>query len=312
MTAVVYIVIYLGILCFVIASFVRARHYASQPLHLRWELYPVPHEDPERVGHGGSYFEDVDWWTKPPKFYRVSELKFMLPEMIFLKGLWEFNRPLWFRSFPFHFGLYLLMGAVFLVAVSAALAALAPGLMAGLLGAVLAGLFTLCGALGALLAVVGAFGLLLRRLRDPALRNYTAPGDIFNLLFFLIAFGLLAVGYLLRGPDAPGVLAMTTGLVTFDTSMRIPGVMAAGLILTALLTAYIPMTHMAHFIAKYFTYHSIRWDDMPLSRAADLQKKFAEYLTYKPHWSAPHIQANGSKTWADIATTNPHSGGNQK
>ena len=32
----------------------------------------------------------------------------MVPEMLFLHGLRTFNRSLWYRSFPFHFGLYLL------------------------------------------------------------------------------------------------------------------------------------------------------------------------------------------------------------
>ena len=28
--------------------------------------------------------------------------------------------------------------------------------------------------------------------------------------------------------------------------------------------AYIPLTHMSHFVGKYFTYHAVRWDDAPL------------------------------------------------
>ena len=312
MTTVVYILIYLGFLSFLIASIARAVTYARQPLHLRWELYPVPHEDPAKVEHGGSYFEDLDWWTKPSKFNWVTELKFMVPEMLFLKGLWEFNRPLWYRSFPFHFGLYLIIASVQLLVLSALLAIFFPSVIAGALGALLAVLYSMCGAVGGGLAIAGAFGLMMRRLRDPDLRNYTAPGDIFNLVFFIVSFGLLVLGYILRGPDYAGTLELAKGALTFDTSLAIPGLLVAGLVLTSLLIAYIPLTHMAHYVAKYFTYHSIRWDDLPLPRASRMQKKFAEYLTYKPHWSAPHIAADGTKTWADIATTNPTSGGKQK
>jgi hypothetical protein len=50
---------------------------------LRWELYPVPHEAPERAEHGGSYFEESDWWTKKRKFNLGGELAAMLPEMLF-------------------------------------------------------------------------------------------------------------------------------------------------------------------------------------------------------------------------------------
>jgi len=306
MTAFLYVLIYLGIAVFLVASVARAISYARQPLHLRWELYPVPHEEPSRAKHGGSYFEESDWWTKPSKPNLIGEMKVMIPEILFLKGLWEFNRSLWYRSFPFHFGLYLLMASVVLLVASAALMTLVPTVMAGALGGVLTGLYSFCGAVGAGMAVAGAFGLMLRRLRDPALKNYTAPGDVFNLLFFVIALGLLIVGYVLQGPDFPGVLAMTQGLITFQTGGEIPGVMAVGLFLTALLIAYIPLTHMSHFVAKYFTYHSIRWDDLPSARADAVRKKIAEYLAYRPGWSAPHIGADGTKTWADIATANPN------
>ncbi len=99
----------------------RVIRYASMPRHLRWEIYPLPHEPPERVAHGGSYFEDVDWWTRPRKFHLGGELKMMLPEMLLLRGLWDFNRRVWWRSFPFHFGLYLVIGSGVLVAVRATL-----------------------------------------------------------------------------------------------------------------------------------------------------------------------------------------------
>ena len=38
-----------------------------------------------------------------------------------MKGLCEFNRKLWFGSFPFHFGLYLLIGTLALLMLGAVL-----------------------------------------------------------------------------------------------------------------------------------------------------------------------------------------------
>src|SRR5574337_791431 len=134
MAGFVCVVILGGALAFVIGSVARAIRYARHPIHLRWELYPVPHEDPRRVMHGGSYFEEVDWWTKPRGFNLLGELRFMVPEMLFMKGLWEFNRALWIRSFPFHFGLYLLIGTGGLVLVAAIFDLVAPGMMVGTLG----------------------------------------------------------------------------------------------------------------------------------------------------------------------------------
>ena len=40
----------------------------------------------------------TDRWKKPAHSNLVGELKFMLPEMLFQKALWEFNRTLWFLS----------------------------------------------------------------------------------------------------------------------------------------------------------------------------------------------------------------------
>jgi len=78
------------------------------------------------------------------------------------------------------------------------------------------------------------------------------------------------------------------------------------------LTAYIPLTHMSHFVAKYFTYHSVRWDDAPLRDNRRIAAAFAEYLTYRPTWSAPHMKAGGATTWAEVAATNPKVGGEKR
>jgi nitrate reductase gamma subunit len=309
MTITVYAIIYLAALVFFVACVVRAVAYAKAPVHLRWELYPVPHEEADRVKHGGSYFEAVDWWTKPSHFNIWGELKFMVPEMLFLKGLWEFNRKMWFRSFPFHFGLYLLIGTIGLLVVGALAAIFAPGLIAGTPGTALHYLYTTTGLLGSALVLLGALGLLMRRLTDEELKTYSTPGDIFNLLFFVVALGFLIACYLFGRSEFPGALAFTQGLLTFDTSLRIPGLLAVGLVLGATLAAYIPLTHMSHFIAKYFTYHSVRWDDQATVKGGKLESKIAEYLTYRPTWAAPHVGADGTKTWAEVATTNPAQGG---
>ncbi len=308
MTASIYGIIYAGVLVFVVASVLRAVRYAKLPAHLRWELYPVPHEEAERARHGGSYFEVPDWWTKPRKVNFAGELKVMIPEMLFLKALREFNRKLWYRSFVFHFGLYLLAGTIALLAVAALGTILLPSLLAGFVGAVLHTLYTATGLCGAVMAIIGAAGLLHDRLSDPNLKNYTAPGDIFNLAFFIAALGALAAGYLLRGPGGPGALALACGLLRFDTAIPVPGVLSAGLVLGALLVGYIPLTHMSHFIAKYFLYHNIRWDDLPTAQSAEIQRRFAGYLTFRPTWAARHIGADGARTWADIAATNPSVG----
>ena len=310
--AIVYVVILGALAVFLLGSIVRTVQYAKYPIHLRWELYPVPHEDPKRVKHGGSYFEEVDWWSRPTHFNLLGELRFMVPEILFLKGLWEFNRAMWIRSFPFHLGLYLLIGTSGLVILTAVLDLFVPAILAGGLGLALHWLYTLTGFSGLVLAICGAAALLHRRLTADDLKPYTTPGDLFNLGAFIVALGLVLAGSLLKGPDSSGTVALVQAILTFDTSVQIPGLLAAGLILSALLAAYIPFTHMSHFIAKYFTYHSIRWNDQPVRPGDRIEKKIAEYLTYKPTWAAKHVGADGTKTWAEVATTNPAAKGGKK
>ena len=78
--------------------------------------------------------------------------------------------------------------------------------------------------------------------------------------------------------------------------------MGIELVLTVLLIAYIPMTHMSHFFLKWFTWHQIRWDDEPNKVGSKIEKKIMEQVQYPVSWSAPHINADGKKNWVDIAT----------
>jgi len=312
MTVIVYVVVLGATVIFVMGSIARAIWYARHPIHLRWELYPVPHEEPRRVEHGGSYFEQVDWWARATHFNLFGELRFMVPEMLFLKGLWEFNRTMWLRSFPFHFGLYLLIVTIGLVGVTAVWGLLAPGVVAAALGMGLHWLYTVTGFLGVVLAICGAAALLHRRLTAEDLKIYSTAGDIFNLCAFIVALGLVFAGFLLKSSASPSTVALVQAILTLDASVRIPGLLAVGLVLSALLAAYIPFTHMSHFIGKYFTYHSVRWNDQPLQPGDHMEKRLAEYLRYKPTWAARHVGADGTRTWAQVATTNPAEGGKKK
>jgi nitrate reductase gamma subunit len=308
-TAILYAILYAGGLVFVVASVIRAVGYARLPLHLRWELYPVPHEPRERAEHGGSHFEEGEWWTHPARINRGGELKFMFEEIVLLMGVWKHKRKMWYRSFPFHFGLYLLIGAAGLLLSSVLLSIGAPSFWAGGTGAILHHVYAVAGWMGAGLTLAGATALLGGRLADEDLKPYTTAGDIFNLSFFIATLGFLLAGYVLRPDKSFGAFALVRGALDFNTRLRVPFVLGTGLVLGALLVAYIPMTHMSHFIAKYFTYHAIRWDDQPNWKDSRLQETMAQYLTYRPTWAAQHIGGDGVRTWAQIASTNPAVGG---
>ncbi len=298
---ILYLIIHAAVAVAIVTCICRAISYATLPIHLRWELYPVPHEAPERVRHGGSYFEETDWWTKPWSRHRIGELRAMIPEMVFMKGLWEANRPLWKRSFPFHFALYLLAGTLGLVVLSGVLRRFAPSLAIDSLR----WLYKSTGYAGLLLGLVGSAALLHRRLTDPELRNYTHPIDALNLGAFFATFMFLLAGLLFRSADVPDAAGTIRAIAMLDTRQPMPLGLLIGLTLAALVAAYIPFTHMIHFVAKYFMYHAIRWDDRPTRRGGLIERQMAEYLSYRPTWAASHVGADGTKSWAAVATANP-------
>ena len=72
MVSIAQIATYISYLFVIIAYTVKVVKVARMPMHLRWELYPVPHE----IGHkyGGSYYEELDWWTHPRRTNRVRDI----------------------------------------------------------------------------------------------------------------------------------------------------------------------------------------------------------------------------------------------
>ena len=309
MTMIAYVIAYLGIAIFFIAVVARFLMWSRMPMHLRWELYPVAHEGGGRAAYGGSYLEEGDWWKKRREVSLLGELKVMVPEILFLVALKEHNKKLWTRSFPFHFGLYLVAIATILMVIGGIAGALAPAGLAAPLLKVLGILVPFCGAAGLVLGILGAVGLYQRRMgRD--MRDYTAPADFFNLIFFVIAFGVALLTFLLVDRDFSLVSAFVANLVTFHLVPLGGGgtatlLLSASVILLALLSAYIPTTHMSHFVGKYFAFHSIRWKDDPNLPGGGEEKTIEKMLNQPISWSAEHIKGDGKKTWLEAATEEP-------
>ncbi len=302
---------YMCTVVFVLAMGLRIRRQIALPVHVRWELYPVRHETAERVAYGGSYLEALNWWEGPDQRSVWNELKYMAPEILLMRGLWKENRRLWRVSFPFHFGLYLMVVTFGLITLHALLTlGGAPALADGRpLGRLLNGLIVLAGWSGLILGNIGCLGLIYRRLADPALRDYASVSDYFHLglifLFFLCAF---AAG--LGDPSLAGARAYALGLLTAGSAPEasVPGSSAAGaatVVLASVLVAYIPLTHMSHMVMKYFLYHSVKWDDAPNRRGGTIETAVRENLGLRPTWQARHVGADGRKSWREIAASEP-------
>ncbi|MFO7892689.1 MAG: respiratory nitrate reductase subunit gamma [Longimicrobiales bacterium] len=281
---------------FVIAFIVRTVGLSRLPVHLRWELAPVPKEK-GRGRYGGSYLEEYEWWKKPREESLANELAYMGREILLLKALWEHNRALWWFSFPFHWGLYLLIGAAGVALLAALLG------LAGIGGAgFLTGLIAILAVAGYALGLVGALGLLARRLTVQTMRAMTTRVAYLNLILLGAVFGTGLWAALTVAGYGQEILRLGGGLLTADATMAVATPLAVHLVVTGLFLAYLPFSQMMHFVAKYFTYHEVRWDDEPLEVGGELEREVLKLMQQPVTWAGPHVNADGKKNWVDIAT----------
>ncbi len=302
------ILVYLALLVFGVATAAKIWKYASAPIHLRWELYPVTADREKK--YGGSYYEEMEWWKHVPKKNLFHELLAMGEEILFLKGVYENNRGLWYASYPFHLGLYALVGLIGLL-VAGALAEMAGISVAfaspSLIGVALYCLTMLAGYAGLTLALAGCVGLLAKRLKDPALRPMTSPADYCNLGYILTLLVVAGAAWLFADPTFSAARAVAGSVITFQPLPETSGIVMLELALFSIFLLYMPFTRMTHLFAKYFTYHKVRWEDSPNLPGGPWEGKIQEVLNFGVSWQAPHIQTG--KTWADIATEMPQEEG---
>ncbi len=282
----IYFVSYTAIIIFLAIVITKFIIISKMPLHLRWELYPI----------------------------ESNKLKVMVPEMLFLVSLYKHNKKLWWRSFPFHFGLYLLTLVFILLLLDATfnpeqIQNFTNNKMSNLLYSSftnftkITSITKIIAAIGLLLTTLGVLGLLHRRIFDQELRQYTAPADIFNLCLFLFITLVMWGSLILFDPHFILIKRFLHHLFYLNFKVPINSYwIQLQILLFAFTIVYVPLTHMSHFFTKWFTYHNVRWDDDPNVINSKIEKKIIKQLNFPINWSAPHIKGNGTKTWSDIAT----------
>ncbi len=295
------LVIYASLAIFVLASIYRIFRIAKMPMHLRWELAPVPGEK-GKDGYGGSYLEEYEWWKKEHSKSILPQLVYMAKEVFLLRGVWEHRRGLWLYTFLFHNALYFMAASFLLVAACACAEALFPAFNGEVVFSAAQWILYASYAAG----TAGSLGLLAKRMWDTTLRTYTTFGAFFNLALVaaVLATGAVAIF------SSPGFVADLRGLmealVVPGEQVVISGAFAAHVTSIAVLLAYLPFSFMIHFVAKYFTYHDIRWDDAPLDTRKE--DKLAGQLGQPVTWSAPHVGSGEGKTWIDLVNTEKSDG----
>ncbi|MDR3599126.1 MAG: nitrate reductase gamma subunit [Desulfosporosinus sp.] len=286
---------YLSILLFVGISAHKAYQFAKMPLHGRMELYPVPKE--KGFEHGGSFYEEISWWSKPHEVSHVREIVEMFKEILFIKTLFDNQRPFWWLSYALHLGIYFIMAWTILLVAGAV--SLLNGIVVAvgspsLFGQLIFYLSVVTGVLGIALATLGSGFLVLRRMFDGTLKKYTTPQEYFNLL---LIFAAGVTGILTWGNDLSFHYAreVTMNLITF-TPFTAPGILILHIIIVGIMLIYIPISKMSHYVGKYFTFHTVLWDNSPNLKGTAIEQKVKKATSYRPttSWSAPHIKGPGS------------------
>jgi nitrate reductase gamma subunit len=272
-----------AVLLFIALVAYKIRRFATLPINLRWEVYPVPHETGDKRRYGGSYMEEVGWARKP----RPSSLFAAWVEMgseIFLLNRVRKHNPyhLWPLSLILHWGLYLLilwMGLLAATVFISPLAFLVPavGIAAFVMGA------------------CGSVGLMVKRATHRYLALYTAPIDYFNLAFLAVIFGL-GLASLVGDPHCFQHQAYVASLFSFKPSPLSPLVIFLFLSIQAF-AIYMPCSKLIHYVMKHFTFHETLWDDAFNVKGTKMDRQLQRQLSYKVSWAGPHI-AKG-KTWND-------------
>lgn len=283
---------WLSVVTFALVLVYKIAQIIRLPLSLRWEVYPVPHEEGEKRHYGGSYMEEADWPRKQQrKGGLLAQLLEIFWEVAALKRVRQHNRyGLWPFSLAMHWGIYLLVAWV--------------GLLAG--EAILQNVFHLplpswpaifVGVLSFVLGTSGALLLGLKRASSKELSLYTAPIDYFNLLFLLAIFALGLLSWL-ADPTFVHSRAYVAGVLSLKPATMPPSV-AAHWLLVELFFIYMPFSKLIHYMAKYFTFHSALWDDGFKVKGSPIDEQVARQLSYTISWSGPHVIPG--KTWLEEA-----------
>lgn len=266
------------------------------PIHLRWELAPIPHEK-GKGRYGGSYLEEYEWWNKPQRRSRIAPIIYMAKEIFLMRGVWKHNRALWPLTFAFHMGIYLIVGMLFLNVVNAVF--IIAEVPLSVLNVSL-GIASVLALGGYLLGSLGAIGLMLKRALDSNLRPFSTISKYFNLLFLGAVFISGGYAWLHSGELASEMSFFIKRLITLDAGVTATFPLSLHIVISLLFILYLPWTNMIHFIAKYFTYHEIRWNDAPQDEK--MEKELRGLLAQPVSWSATHVKADGKKNWVDITT----------
>jgi len=279
MSAILAIATYVAYVFIVVMYTIKAVKYARLPMHLRWELYPIP---------------------KPKTF--IGRFLYVLKDNFTLSEYFHRNKTYWLALYPWHVGFICVIGLHILCFAAAAAMLLGLPVSAettNLLGLGIYYVILVMGVVSFVAGSLGSIGLIIKRSTDAEMRPYTSPVNYFNYLFTLAVFlsGLYAWYYV--DPTFTEYREFWKGLIRF-TPVDVEPAAAVHIILFALFLIYLPFTRSMHYITRFFAFFWIRWDERPNAPGGVIEARIKKLLDQPVGWSAPHIQRG--KKWSEVAT----------
>ncbi|MCX5808149.1 MAG: respiratory nitrate reductase subunit gamma [Proteobacteria bacterium] len=283
---------------FIIAMYtIKAAKYLKLPVHLRWELYPVMHE--ENYQYGGSYFEQVDWWTRIRQKRYLRGFLFLLKEYFVLGEYFQKHKAYWYFLYPWHIGFILIITfhiLCFFGAVAMVFGITISSSSQSITGIVFYYAILFTGVVSFVTGAFGSVGLLIKRIYDENLKQYATPLHYFTYIFTFLIFISGFYAWYFIDPTLSEYREFWKGLITFKF-IDVGCGAATHIILFNLFLVYLPYTRSMHYITRFFGFCLIRWDDEPNMRGGKLERKLQALLNQKVSWSAAHIKSG--KTWGE-------------
>ncbi|MDI6725696.1 MAG: respiratory nitrate reductase subunit gamma [Smithellaceae bacterium] len=291
---------YAAYLFIIVMYSIKARAWLQMPRHMRWDLYPVIHE--ENYRYGGSYYEQQEWWNKPRHKNLWRSLFYALKDNFYMGEYFKKNRWYWAFLFSWHLGFIFIITFHILCFFGAL--AMHLGLDVSAASQQLGGRFIylvllFTGGFAFISGTLGSMGMSLIRSLDPGLRSYATPFNYFNYFFFFLVSASGLYDWLFVDPTLTDYRTYWLGLLTFTPAALHPATILH-IILFDLFLIYLPFTRSLHYITRIFAYFFIRWDDEPNLPGSKLEGQIGELLGKKVSWEGKHIPAG--KTWAEAAT----------
>jgi len=291
------ILTYFAYIFIIVAYSAKIVKYVNLPTHLRWELYPVIHE--EKYRYGGSYFENLDWWEKIRTKSRIRGISYLLKEYFILSDYLKHDASYWLALYPWHMGFILIITFHILCFFGALAMVLGITISAGspdISGRIFYYAILLTGVVSFIAGAFGSIGLFIKRLVDEKLRIYASPLSFFGYILTLAVFLSGIYSWYFIDSDLSEYREFWVGLITFHF-IGIKPATAVHIILFDLFLIYLPFTRSLHYVTRFLVFFLVRWDDEPNVRGSELEKRLVELFDQKITWSAPHIQTG--KKWSE-------------